>query len=380
MAHRKSNLVDIAIVLPNLRAGGAERVSIYLANAFISRGLRVDMVLMQAEGELQSLLDPRVRVVDLQCGRVRHLFRPLRRYLLDVHPSGLLANMWPLTAMAVAVASLLRLNTRIVAVEHNTWSVHGRGYRASHRVALRSSMRKLMPYADALVGVSGGVARDLEDMAGLPVGRVHTIYNPVTGLPAKQDDPNIDPVFARDWLHSSGKKIIAVGTLKAQKRFDRLLHAFARLPREDVVLLIVGEGTERQALESLASDLGVRPRVFMPGFTRDPAVYLRQADLFVLSSDYEGLPTVLIEALEAGTPVVSTDCPSGPREILDDGKYGTLVPVADVDALARAMEEALSRKHDRDALRRRAQDFSVDKAADAYLDLLLPGWRKGCST
>lgn len=182
---------------------------------------------------------------------------------------------------------------------------------------------------------------------------------------------------AQAWVNSFGKKIIAIGTLKSQKRFDRLVHAFAGLPERDAVLMILGEGGERENIETLAQTLNVAGRVFMPGFTHDPAYYLRRADLFVLSSDYEGFGNVVAEALEQGTPVVSTDCPSGPREILEDGKYGTLVPVGDVDALARAMEDALNREHDREALKRRAQDFSVDKAADAYLDLLLPGWREG---
>lgn len=334
------------------------------------------MVLMRAQGELLPLLDPRVRVVDLQAPRVRNLHGPLRKYLLQARPAALLANMWPLTVIAVAVVRLSRLPARVVVVEHNNWSASIHTHAFIHRMVFRLSMRALMPFADARVGVSGGVARDLETLASLPLGAVQTVFNPVTGIPAVPDDLLLIPDTAHAWVSSPHKKVIAIGTLKSAKRFDRLLQAFVRLQQRDARLLILGEGTERENLETLARRLAISDRVSMPGFVKNPSRFLRAANLFVLSSDYEGLPTVLIEALEQGLPVVSTDCPSGPREILEDGRYGTLVPVGDVDALAKAMEDALVREHDREALKRRAQDFSVDKAADAYLDLLLPGWRE----
>src|SRR5690606_26732556 len=137
-------------------------------------------------------------------------------------------------------------------------------------------------------------------------------------------------------------------------------------------LCILGEGEERPRLQALVDALGLDGRLLLPGYQSDPAPWYAHADLFVLSSDHEGFGNVIVEALEQGVPVVSTDCPSGPREILEGGKYGTLVPVGDAAALASAIDDALSREHNHDALKRRAQDFSVDKAADAYLDLLLP--------
>ena len=143
--------------------------------------------------------------------------------------------------------------------------------------------------------------------------------------------------------------------------------------RVDARLLILGDGECRAALAAQARQLGIESSVFMPGFVKDPSPYYQHADLHVLSSTGEGLPTVIIEALEAGTPVVSTDCQSGPREILSDGQFGRLVPVGDAVALAAAMAASLAATHDRAALKARAQDFSIDKAVDQYLDLLSPG-------
>lgn len=367
----------LAILLPDLRFGGAERVNIYLANEFAKRGIEVDIVLMQVCGELLPLLDSRVHLVDLKAARMRNLFTPLSKYLHAIRPAAILANMWPLTvASIVAVRSAgLANSVRTVVVEHNNWTAQSKSDGYLLNLVRKASMRLVFPAAKARVGVSIGVARDLETYAGLAAGSVDHVYNPVTGLPERQASTAASPEIDR-WRHGGHKKIIAVGILQAQKRFDRLLAAFSLIAENtDARLIVLGDGPERASLETHRAQLGLKDRVSLPGFVDNPAAFCAEADLFVLSSDHEGLPTVLLEALEQGTPVVSTDCPSGPREILVDGKYGDLVPVGDVAALAMAMKLALDRPHDHEALKRRAQDFSVDKAADAYLDLLLPGWR-----
>ncbi len=363
----------IAILLPDLRGGGAERVNVNLANAFVARGFRVQVVLMRMSGELAPLLDPRVGRVDLRAARVRGVLRPLMRYLRDARPDALLANMWPLTVIAVLARRLTRAPTRIVAVEHTTWSSATLMRRRSTRVLAKTTMRALLPRADAVLGVSRGVADDLARFARLEAGSVGTIYNPVV-RGTRDAPPPLPPDGAERWSRASCKRVLAVGSLKAPKNFPLLLRAFARLrDRLDARLLILGEGTQRAELEALAASLGLRDAVDMPGFVDNTAAYYAHADLFVLSSRHEGLPTVLIEALEQGTPVVSTDCPSGPREILEGGRYGRLVPVDDTEALAAAMLESLRSTHDREALRARAQDFAVDRIADRYLEVLLPG-------
>src|SRR5690606_15955724 len=171
-----------------------------------------------------------------------------------------------------------------------------------------------------------------------------------------------------------------VGTLKAVKRFDVAIEAFSRLPASlGATLCIVGEGPERRTLQAKIEELGMEGRVLLVGYRADTVPWYASADLLVLSSDYEGFGNVIVEAMEQGVPVVSTDCPSGPREILEDGRYGRLVPVGDAEALASAMLESLQSLHDYAALKARAQDFAVDKVADEYLDLLLPGWREAGS-
>lgn len=363
----------VALLLPDLRGGGAERVSINLANELVARGYSVDMVVMRAAGKLMPLLDPKVRVVDLGAARMRGVFLPLVRYLRETQPSSLLACMWPLTVIASCAASSSK--TRLVVVEHTTLSVAERSRDRFHNLILKTTMRLLFPRADGVVAVSQGAADDLAGIAQLPRERVVAIYNPIVGGAKAARTEEIPESL--DWSNGPHHKILAVGTLKAIKDYATLLQAFALLRRNvEARLLILGEGEERGRLEQMIQELGIGADVCLPGYVSSTEAYFQMADLHVLSSVGEGLPTVIVEAMEQGVPVVSTDCPSGPREILDNGRYGALVPVSDPNALARAMQDALMRTHDTAALKARAADFSVGKAADAYLDLLLPGWRQ----
>lgn len=366
---------DVVILLPDLRGGGAERVNINLANEFVARGFSVDMLLMRATGELMPLLDPDIRIVDLGVDRMRGVFRPLVRYLKEARPASMLACMWPLTILASAARFASRAKTRLVVAEHTTWSSAERSGDRLHRFNLSATMRIAFPRAQGVVTVSEGAADDLAGIAGLHRERVVAIHNPIVG--GAKPAAAAQAPGPLEWALGPHHKILAVGTLKAIKDYDTLLEAFALLRRGvDARLLILGEGDQRAALERKIADLDLCSEVFMPGFMANPDASFRAADLHVLSSIGEGFGNVIVEALEAGTPVVSTDCPSGPREILDHGRYGTLVPVGDAGALAQAMREALTRTHDTAALKARAADFSVDKAADAYLDLLLPDWRQ----
>lgn len=362
----------IAILLPDLRGGGAEKVALNLANAFVKRGLAVDMVVMAKTGVLVSSLDPRVRVVDLEAVRMRGLLRPLMRYLRAERPDALLACMWPLTVIAVLARKLTRVSTRIVVAEHISWIIAQKRYPLLHRFMLRTSVCFLFPAAHAVVAVSQGVADDLAAVSGLRRSSITVIYNPIVGaaIEAVMDDPPAAKAPAWD---SAEIRILNVGTLKEQKKQALLLRAFCILRKQmNAHLLILGEGELRSELEALVDDLGLRDSVSMPGFVRNTGPYYRRADLFVLSSAWEGLPTVLIEALEAGTPIVSTDCRSGPREILCDGKYGRLVPVGDAEALATVMLASLRDRPDSEALKARARDFSVEKIATQYLNSMIP--------
>ena len=215
-------------------------------------------------------------------------------------------------------------------------------------------------------------------MSELPRERITTVYN---GVDLRRLDELAASPVADPWFESDAPAVLmAVGRLAPQKDFRNLLEAFARVrSRRGVRLVILGEGPERARLESLAADLGIAADVKMPGAVLNPFAYMARASLFVLSSAWEGFGNVLVEALACGCPIVSTDCPSGPREILDGGAFGPLVPVGDDEALADGIIHALALPADRGRLRERAQIFSVHAAVDRYLEVLLDGRGIGAS-
>jgi glycosyltransferase involved in cell wall biosynthesis len=223
--------------------------------------------------------------------------------------------------------------------------------------------------ADAVGNVSQGAVNDLAKLALLDPVKLHVLHNPIPARPASSELA-LEQARAT-WGNGAGAKLLTVGSFKTVKNHALLLRAFAHLVSNvDARLMLLGDGELRPELEQLARQLGIADRVIFPGFQNPPTPFYETADLFVLSSNSEGLPTVLIEAMACGLPVVSTDCPYGPAEILEDGKYGALVPVGDEGALAAAMQIALNTPVDSDALKLRAADFAPEIAARRYLELL----------
>lgn len=361
----------IAILLPDLRSGGAERLHVSLARAWIARGFEVEFVLRQARGELMAELPEGASVVSLDAGRVRNAILPLARYLRRSPPQAMLAAMWPLTVVAVASARIAGFRGRLLGSEHSPLSLAYAGRGSLHRWFLSASQRWAYQRLDAVIGVSVGVANDLARSSGLSGDVFKVINNPAAlgRVDSRSEAPNE--------LASSARPIfLTVGTLKRVKRQDLLIEAFSRLPPEGRgTLCIVGDGPERTALKARIQQLGLEGHVLMPGFVANPGPWYAAADVFVLSSEYEGFGNVIVEALEYGLPIVSTDCIAGPSEILDGGRYGTLVLVGNAGALAEGMQQALAAPLNRGALEARARDFELDVVADRYLDVLVPGWR-----
>lgn len=364
----KNSASLISFLLPDLRGGGAERVNIDLGHEFVRAGHEVEFVLMQARGELLDETRQCFPVVDLTTPRARALPCVLARYLSRRRPAALLAAMWPLTVIAPLAARLSGHRCKVLVSEHNSLSVQYRDWGRGHRAALRASMGVGYRLADHCVGVSSGVAADIATLSGLRHDAFDVIHNPVPPRPepSKQAMRNAEAL----WCSPKGARIVTVGSMKAQKNHPLLLRAFTQLDLPAARLMFVGDGPGRDALLSLAKELGVADRMILAGFQSDPTPFYSSADLFVLSSDYEGFGNVIVEALARGTPVVSTDCPSGPSEILDGGRYGRLVPIGDTVAMTAAMGAELNAPVRSDALKNRALEFSPEIAAHKYLKLL----------
>lgn len=338
-----------------------------LAREFTRLGHTVEFVLMQARGSFLPEARCDFAVVDLATPRVRNVTPALARYLRHRRPQALIAAMWPLTVIAPFAARMAGFRGKVLVSEH---AILSRQYAARgrlHALSLRASTFAGYRLASARVGVSYGTCADMVASSLMPPHKFTTISNPVQ--PASQ--PRSDDLNAAcaQW-GQDGPRILTVGNLKAEKNHALLVRAFAAMKHPKARLMLLGQGTNEAALRTLAVELGVAERVVFAGFHVDPSPFYATADLFALSSDHEGFGNVIVEALSFGLPVVSTDCPSGPAEILQGGRFGLLVPVGDAPALAGAMEAALEAPVDRAALIRRAADFAPEIAARKYLDLL----------
>lgn len=335
-----------------------------LAEGLAGDGWDVDLVLVKGEGTTE--LPRNVEVVDLDSARARNAIAGLRRYVKRARPDAIVAIAFEQDVTAALALLGMRRRPALVLTVHAPVSWYLGLKHGISRWLLAKTMKTLFRTADAVVGVSHGLAHELDAM-GWSATRAHPIYNPV--LPPDFEALADEPV-AHPWLLDKAvPTIIAVGRLSAVKNYPLLLAAFSMLRGEvDARLIIVGDGECREEVEALIASSPHRDSITLLGEVANPYPHIRAADLLVLSSDFEGFGNVLVEAMVLGTPVVSTDCPFGPREILEAGKWGRLVPVGDAAALAQAMREELSGP--RGLGISRARQFTEKTAAAAYGDLL----------
>lgn len=368
----------IALFWPTLAGGGVERNGLRVARELSERGYSVDIVVANARGELADEVPPGVSLVNLRSplGKGKLLFSllPLVRYLREHPPDVFMSSMTEANLIAILARIAAGSRCWLVVSEHSTLSI--RIKRSIRKRVLPFLVRQLYPLADRIHAVSHGVADDLAMAARISREEIRVVYNPVvtSDLFFKAEEPLDHPWFAT----GQPPVVLGIGRLTVAKDFCVLIHAFALVRKEcQARLMILGEGEERTKLEVMVRELGLQQDVAMPGFIDNPYKYIKRAGVFVLSSRWEGLPTVLIEAEALGVPLVSTDCPNGPSEILDKGRYGRLVPVGDHRLLASAIVDVLRdanvvTEQARQARMRRAMEFSVERIINRYQELLFP--------
>ena len=375
----------IALAITNLRGGGAERCTLSIARRLIAEGYAVDLILFEDANAYPHETPSEARLFVLRSAgemqfriRIRHtpglglrqgllLFVRLIDLIRDVRfivayvdrerPDVLFPALGEAKVSVLLARFFVSSQPSVIPVMHSV---------VMNRSALvRVLYRLLFPVADRIVAVSKGVANSLVEQLGVPRENIEMIYNPVTR-------PEIDELARESpdhpWMSKDGPPVfLAVGRLTPAKDFITLLRAFHRVSRSrHARLIILGEGPQRSRLERFIRRMAMTERVSLPGWSPNPFAYMSRASGLVVSSKYEGLSLVLIEALACGCPVVSTDCPSGPSEILCNGEFGPLVPVGDHTSLAAAMEHLLDNPPKKATLRARAQHFSVEASGERY--------------
>lgn len=402
----------IAFYVEDLQGGGVQRMTLIIAGALAERGHRVELVACSSEGPLYNQISAKVKLCVLKAASnllarayalaadpaglgvmLRPLLLPfklprtlcylpdLARYLRCEQPDALFAATPYLNIVAMLARRLAGVTTRLVISERSHLSTNlahsGGGANDWRRRYLLPLMQHAYLQADAIVAVSDGVADDLAAHIDIPRQAITRIYNP-TLLPNLPD--RAKEAIEHPWFASGAPPVVlSIGRLGRQKDFPTLLRAFARVrATRPLRLIILGAASDpdeqdnRQArFTALADELGITADLAFLGFVSNPFAYMARAAVLVLSSTYEGFPNVLVEAMACGCPVVSTDCPSGPAEILDNGRFGPLVPVGDEVAMAAAIATVLDCPPDKDQLRARAAVFSFDQAIDNYEAVLL---------
>jgi glycosyltransferase involved in cell wall biosynthesis len=358
----------LSIFIPTLMGGGAERVIVILANEISQRGITVDLVLSRSFGPYLADVHPSVNIVDLRSKRLFFSIIPLVRYIQMEKPKVMLTALNTANIIAIIARIVSRVKFKLVISERAVTSVAIKDNPLIRSKLVPFLMRITYQRADAIVAVSFGVLDDLINKFKITSKNICVVYNPVV---SSQLIKLSNEKFDHEWFDNEEVPVIlSIGRLTSQKNFPMLINAFSLLLESHRArLVILGKGELQEDLENLVIKLNIREKVSFPGFVTNPFMWMKNASLFVLSSDYEGLPGTLIQAMACGTPVVSTDCPSGPKEILENGQWGRLVPMRDVESLSRAMAATLDEEVHPDVARR-AQYFDINHGVEGYMKIL----------
>ncbi|MEQ8676908.1 MAG: glycosyltransferase [Aggregatilineales bacterium] len=367
--------MKIAIFPPSLEVGGVQRVALSLARGFLAQNIDVELVLIKKEGAFLDHVPPELPIVDLQATRALTSIVPLSAYLRKSQPDVLLAISESVNLPAIWAKMLPRSGkTKIAVMVVNTLSQYQANTNIRREKVYTTLTRWFYPRADYVIALSEGIRQDLAAFIHFPLDRIITMPSPVLtpDFYERANQPISHYWFDED---TSEKKddipiILGVARFVQAKDLETLIRAFAIVrAQRPARLLIIGDGEDRPKLEALVSELGLSDEdVSLPGFLHN-LPYMKATDVFVLSSVFEGLPTVLIESLACSPAIVSTDCPSGPQEILDGGKYGIIVPMRDPQAMATAIMHQLDHPPDVEPLRKQAQNYSMEVVINRYLEL-----------
>ncbi|WP_281658670.1 glycosyltransferase [Halobacillus sp. Cin3] len=361
----------IGLFLPSLDGGGAEKIMLNISREMANTGMDVDLIVAKNHGAYINHVPHNVNLIDLKCNRMLKSFFKLFKYIKKHRPTAVLTTLESASLIGILANLLTGKKTKLWVRVPNYLSIHATN--SDKRIdKLRPTLARILyKHADGIIAISKGVAKDIANITKINLDDIKVVYNPVSspGLIKKGSEPT-----NHKWLEEKSKPVVlAVGRLTKQKNFSLLIRAF-KVVQESIEarLVIIGDGEERSKLEDLINNLEISNAVDMPGFKDNPYSYMSKSDLFVLSSKWEGFGNVIVESLALGTPVVSTNCPSGPSEILNHGEYGTLVNDYNTDTLAMEIIKNLKQDlYSKEELVKRSLSFSSKEITEQYIKLML---------
>ncbi len=362
--------MKIAFILPDLRAGGAEKVCINLATDWINKGYSITFVLMNRKGEYLKNISKKIKIISLKKKKLREIFFPLLRFINKNKPDIILAQMWPLTSITVLAWLASFKKGKLFLVDHVHLSSSVEKEILFPKKIFKLIVKATYLFANKIIVVSNGVKKDLVQISDKLKEKTKVIYNP---LIKKKNIKIKNKLYLKKKIWGKDTKycILNVGSLKIQKDHFNLIEAFSLLKiGKKSKLLIIGDGPLKNELKKFINIKKLNNHVIFINFKSNLQKYYETADLLVSSSKWEGFSNVIAESLGYGLPVVSTNCKSGPSEILKNGKYGELVPIENPYKLALAISDSLKKKHDKNSLIKRSEEFAVSKISNKYLKLI----------
>ena len=356
--------MKIFILLPDLRIGGAEKVSINIANYLIEKNHNISFVLMKNHVDYYDIIDKRIKIIDLDCNKIRKALFPLLKLFSKHKPDIILSSMWPLTTISIFSWILARKIGKIFLIDHVPLFTSRKYETQTSEFLMKISIKFSYFFASGIICVSKGIRDELIQFTQLNKDKFKVIYNPII-----KKNKKIINQFNDLWIPIEGHKILTIGSLKEAKDHSTLIKVFSLVLQSiKAQLVIIGDGPLKKKLEKLIIDLNLSNFVKIIDKDTNLDKWYSSADLFVLSSKWEGFGNVLIEAMEHELPIVSTDCPYGPKEILQNGKYGKLVKLNDSDNFSKAIINSLSQKKNENILKKRSLEYSIENKVEEYIN------------
>lgn len=361
----------IALYIPNLNTGGAEKVFVNLANSFCSKGYNVDILLTNEEGDFLKELNPKIKVIELSSKRVLLDFFKLSRYMKAEKPDVLMSALNHCNVLAALSSVVFNFNDKTFITIHSNLSETFKESGYFNSILTKLFMSLTFRYVSGAICVSQGVKKDFTSLFPQMEKKTTYIYNPfdIKLIEQKAKLPSSHPWLRKD---RSFKTIISSGRLIKAKDFTTLIQAFALVKdSKNVRLIILGDGPLRNELQTLIEKLNLSSFVDLHGFVENPFALISKSNLFVSSSMREGFSNVILEAMICKTPIVATDCPSGPSEILEDGKWGRLVPINNPEKLANAILYTFNNMDSTPSYANRLEYFTTNIISDKYINFFV---------
>lgn len=358
----------ILILLPDLKGGGAEKLHVNLANYWTLKGYQVKFILLENRGIFKKLLHRKIEIIDLKISRMRKIFFKLPKIINNEKPQILLIAMWPLTSFSIISLFFIKKKFKIFISDHVNLSKSIKYELKIYEIIPKILMHLTYRFADGIIAVSKGVKNNLVKLSGLKPNKIKVIYNPVI-IDMSKNLINSNLNIFNLWQGNYEYRILSVGTLKFQKNHEALIKAFAMIPSDySIKLIILGDGPLKEQLKQLIKELNQDHRIELKGFNIETENYYSTATTFVLTSRWEGFANVLVEALKYNLPIISTDCDYGPSEILENGKYGILIPTEDYLEINKELLRVINDNLKFENGNLRSLDFKVDKIGNQYLE------------